>query len=303
MDDRRGSVTLLVALAGVAIFGFTAVSVDAGRAYLSRQQLVNIADAAVMAGVRELPWSPHAAVVKARENLSANGYNPDRAEVTVLPPGNRLRVVVDADVVFPFGAVIGRSSGMVQATAEAEVVTVGKLRGAQPFGIETAPFNYGQAYVIKLQSTDGVPGPQQGNFHAMALGGTGADVYRQNIMYGHSGSIAAGQTFLTEPGNMVGPTRDGIKYRLDVSPNDTFQNHSARSARVLIIPIVESFNVGGRKELRVLGFGAFFLEGYDGSHIYGRFLKYVYEGEEAPGAADFGITSYRLLRVGLGGPP
>lgn len=302
MRDRRGSVTLLVALASTVVFGFGALSVDAGRAYVSRQHLVNLADAAAMAGVRELPDSPHHAVTRARENLAANGHDPTLAEITVLSPGNVLRVVLQQELAFPFGAVLGRSGGTVRAASEAESFTVGRVQGAQPFGVETQPFQFGLAYVIKLggKGDDDDLRPQRGNFRALALGGRGADDdFRDNIKHGYSGFISVGQTVLSEPGKMSGPTREGINYRLGQAPHETFQQHSALSPRIIIVPIVESFNIAGRKEIRVLGFGTFFLEDYDRGDIYGRFIEHVREGDAVPGAVDFGTTSYRLRRSGL----
>jgi hypothetical protein len=301
MRGRRGSVTLLVALASAAVFGLGAISVDAGRAYVSRQHLVNIVDAAAMAGVRELPGSPHDAVTRARESLVANGRDPALADITVLPPGNVLRVVVQQALAFPFGAVLGLSGGTIGATAEAESFVLGRVQGAQPFGVETQPFQFGQAYTIKLggkDDDDDDSRPQRGNFRALALGGTGASTFRNNIKYGFSGFISAGQTVLSEPGNMKGPTRDGIEYRLEQAPHETFTQHSALSPRLIIVPIVASFQIAGRKELRVLGFGTFFLEDYDGGDIRGRFLAHVREGEAVPGAVNFGTTSYRLRRSG-----
>ncbi|HAI20675.1 MAG TPA: hypothetical protein DCM14_02030, partial [Clostridiales bacterium UBA8153] len=223
MRDRRGSVTLLVALAGTVVFGFGAISVDAGRAYVSRQHLVNLADAAAMAGVRELPESPQDAVTRARESLAANGHDPALAEITVLPPGNVLRVTVQQALAFGFGAVLGRSGGIMQAVSEAESFTVGRAQGAQPFGVETQPFRFGESYVIKLGGKgDDDLRPQRGNFRALALGGRGASNFRRNIMHGYAGFISAGQTVFSEPGKMKGPTQDGIEYRLAQAPHETF---------------------------------------------------------------------------------
>ncbi len=294
--DRRGSVTVIVSLASAVIFGLAAVSIDAGRAYVTHQRLVDLADAAALAGVQELPQAPLEAVTRAQACLDANGFDCSRANVTVVAP-NRLRVELEHDLSFPFGAVLGRGHARLRAAVEAEAVNAGAIYGAQPFGVETAPFVYGEPYVIKLQAGGGTQ-PQQGNFHALALGGPGASNFRNNVKFGYQELVRSGQVLATEPGNMAGPTEEGLSYRLAQAPGDTFADHRAGSPRVLFVPIVDSFDVDGRKHVQVLGFAAFFLENVDGSNVYGRFIHYVLEAADTAGAQDFGLRTCRLLRTG-----
>jgi hypothetical protein len=103
-------------------------------------------------------------------------------------------------------------------------------------------------------------------------------------------------------GNMTGPTRDGVdyrmnntsaacdsfdeaftlsggSYRLDAECNP-FNDSGTGSRRVIIIPIVDEFGNGSSDDLEVQGFALVYLEGYDNGkcqgnscEIKGRFIK------------------------------
>lgn len=52
--NERGAVTLLVAVAIIAILGFAALAIDVGRGLATKAELQNVADSGAMAGTREL---------------------------------------------------------------------------------------------------------------------------------------------------------------------------------------------------------------------------------------------------------
>lgn len=111
--------------------------------------------------------------------------------------------------------------------------------------------------------------------------------------------MGIGQVVDTEPGNMVGATRAGLEYRLQLDPHSTYDNIAYNSSRRLLVPIVETFDVNGRSEIRIVGLAAFFLEGFrGGGEISGRFLQYIAEGEidETSGESQYGLTGVKLVR-------
>jgi hypothetical protein len=60
------------------------------------------------------------------------------------------------------------------------------------------------------------PGSSQvgpGNFQLIQLGGTGANLVRQNLAGGYAGCAATGNTVHTETGNATGPTAQGLNTR------------------------------------------------------------------------------------------
>ncbi len=481
LRDERGTVTVLVAAAMVAIFGFGALSVDVGRAYVTKQRLQDVADAAALAGARFLPNSVDAEDA-ARAVATANGIPGDRVDVGF--PSGAIRVSVSADVHYLFAPVLGFASDTLTASATAgsggvtalsggrwdrsaadygsenggEVggdcrdgsggrddardsdeaagdaqeaksdtpdgedpeshpdhdvrsdsghgesdghsqsehrdkrkddthrddgdwrsddqnrdhrdgnadgedsghrdddhdATVGNGSragdaredrgggcdesgdendrdgahggdgdkssgwsgsgesgrdgsranddgdgegrvngGAVPLAVQKMDFVLGQLVSLKLGAGAGT----SGNFHALALGGTGADNYRYNLKYGFPGTVRVGQTLRTEPGNMVGPTEEAIRWRIDQDPAATADTVAAGSPRVMYVVVVDSFDgVHGRGEVTVAGFAAFFIEGYVGNgEVQGRFLKWVATGEGG-GPADYGLQQVTLLQ-------
>jgi hypothetical protein len=103
-------------------------------------------------------------------------------------------------------------------------------------------------------------------------------------------------------GNMVGPTADGVDYRMENTKSecDTFEetftevngnylldpecnpwtDGGAGSLRVIIIPIVDEFGDGSSDDLGIQSFAVMYLEGYQNDmckgnecEIQGRFIK------------------------------
>lgn len=292
---ERGSIMVLAALGATAAMGFAAISLDVGRLYAARQRVIDVCDAAAIAGAQELPDDSGAAIASARDFLARNGLDPSTSSIAVSADGTRLTVQASDPVSSTFGKVLGIGTSMITGSSTIEVGVTGSVTGAVPFGVELTSFETGEEYVIKLGSSS--PGPHQGNFHAIALGGLGGSNYREMVKKGYSGVIEVGDEIETEPGNMVGPTKDGLRARFDLDPYATFDSVSINSPRVLKVPLVTSFtSCNGRSMVRVLGFAAFFLEDRNiCGEIHGRFMKVLGEGEMCAGAPDYGLRSFRLL--------
>jgi hypothetical protein len=178
--------------------------------------------------------------------------------------------------------------------------------------INSAPV--GTDVTLKYDST----GAQNGNFGGLAIDGTGANTYRDEEEHGSDSTICSdaavaqgcqetspvctGAVCPTEPGNMTGPTRTGVDYRIAntstscdtfgevFTPTGTgsysivqqcnpFVSGSLSSLRVVIVPIINQL-CNGRCSVTIKGFALFFLEGYGdggctGNHceVKGRFVK------------------------------
>ena len=294
--DERGSVLVVTALAAVAMMGFAALGVDAGRVYSARHRLVDVCDAAAFAAAQNLPEDPATAEDAAWDCLRRNGVDPVTAEVIISQANTKVTVTAGRTVAMSFARVIGLDEAEARAVSSAVVTPAGGFRGAQPFGIESGPFEYGVPYTLKLGSKE-PPRPQQGNFHALALGGSGASWYRENIRNGYDGILRVGQLIFTEPGNMTGPTREGLRDRFHRDPYATFETVKSDSPRILLVPLVSTFDVCGRTQIEILGFGAFFLEDQSFTgNIRGRFMRLVRETDIAGDwSADYGVRIVRLV--------
>ncbi|MGE5485127.1 MAG: pilus assembly protein TadG-related protein [Ignavibacteriales bacterium] len=292
--SERGSVLILAALATTAVMGFAAISIDAGRLYAVRQRLVDVCDAAALAAAQELPDDPATAEQVAREFLERNGVDPALATITVSHGGSRLGVTIARPTATTFAGALDVDSVQVGAASMVEVGSTGAISGAAPLGAEMTSFEIGESYVLKVGSGEG---SYHGNFHALSLGGHGACHYRSTIISGYSGVVRVGDEIETEPGNMQGPTLQGLRTRYDQDPLATFESVSSDSPRILRVPIVSSFtDCYGRDMVRVLGFGAFFMdERPSGGDVRGRFMGLLVEAEIAPGGSDYGLRAFRFI--------
>jgi hypothetical protein len=119
---------------------------------------------------------------------------------------------------------------------------------------------------------------------------TGADDYRGNIAGCNPTVVEPGQIITQEPGNMVGPTNDGIDDLLRQDPraewstscscviNSDFPGHSPR---VFPIPLYDpdyfqsGITNGRNATLRVANWIGFFLVGRNGNDIMGRITPII----------------------------
>ena len=114
-------------------------------------------------------------------------------------------------------------------------------------------------------------------------GGTGADFYRENIAACNDATFTYGAMMTPEPGNMVGPTVQGIDDLLAKDP-DAYWDFSTNavvsdmhpSPRVFPIPLYdpeyyEDGKQNGRNaSLRMANWLGFFVERRVGNNVYGR---------------------------------
>ncbi|HXF04490.1 MAG TPA: Tad domain-containing protein [Blastocatellia bacterium] len=125
-----------------------------------------------------------------------------------------------------------------------------------------------------------------GNFYAVAFDGRGANDYRDHIANGWNGTLSVGDYVTTEPGNMVGPTRQGIQELIAKDPSARLVRGATgwyvrsdlypinESPRIVPIPLFDPTSPpgGGRTTLRVSNIGAFFITGTDGRSVFGYFI-------------------------------
>jgi hypothetical protein len=295
--DESGVILVLVVAGMTAFLGLLGLVIDLGQIYMERVRLSRAVDAAVFAGVQELPGQPEQAVAKAYEYSQANNVAVENVEVK-LGNGNRLiNVRAEKRVKLYLLGLFGYKDYPVSAEAAAVVGAASGVSGVIPVGVPWQDFEFGQSVILKYDPHSG--GSQQGNFGALALGGTGANNYRNNLKYGYQGVLRVGDQVYTEPGNMAGPTRDGVKYRLQQAGDGAGLKWYEHNARVAIVPIVDCFDVKGRDLVTIVGFAAFYLEDVEAkgndATIRGRFIRLVIDGEIAAGP-DYGLLAYQLIK-------
>lgn len=276
---ERGSVIAIVAVSAVFILGFFTLSLDAGRTYVLKEQLQTAADAGALAGASLLPGSPSGAVQAAVNTAAANGVPSQDVTATVL--GTQLNVVITEQLPLIFGPLIGLSSAQVSASSGAAIGQLNTFSGLLPLGVEKTTWVTGVTYTLKIGDGSGT----NGDFGPVWLGdgSPGASTYESDLANGTQVPIQVGQTISTQPGNMVGPTEQGLSARLaqctaegeseDGSPGAAAVN----SPCLLYLPIITA-PVGGRTTVTVLGFAAFWLQSVHGGEVTGSFVNAVVNG-------------------------
>jgi hypothetical protein len=115
---------------------------------------------------------------------------------------------------------------------------------------------------------------------------TGGDRYRENIAHCNSMPVAIGDVLVTEPGNMIGPTQQGVRDLIAQDPSASWDASLGRvvnsccaaSPRWVPIPVFspeayateEVDPTNGRFNFRVVNILGFFIEGMDGNDVVGR---------------------------------
>lgn len=297
--NEKGQVLVMVAVGMVAMVGATAFTVDAGYLYATRMHMQDAVDAAVLAGVQELPGQPQEALNLASTYSLANDLA--QGEFTYdIENNTRLHGYATREVDLFFAGVMGFSSQTVKVEAMAQIAPLSEASGLVPWGVWEYDYEFGDVTVLKQGAGDQL---YPGWFGALRFeGDSGANDYRNNIKYGYPGVIHIGDIIPYEPGNMSGPTQQAVQYRMDLCPHTpgcTIGHYVPGCPRIVFVPIINQVDVG-RSEVRVSGFAAFMLDGFVGSghdnEVRGAFIEYVIPGMSSPEAEDFGLYTTQLIR-------
>lgn len=270
----------------------------------------------------------------------------DGTTVTVAP-GNSIQTEGKVDVDYTFAGFMGFLTGTASAKAIAIRTAAENLTARMvPWCVsDTSIWNNGDPDA-GLKQPLGTPmtlkitnpkneasfiGP--GNFLCVSYdGNSGGSVYRDRVNGEDKNGVPPPAVSLstggaidvsTEPGNMIGPTTQGLlggaglEGRLNMDPKYTYDqwvqtydpdtNSCADTPRIVIVPIIDDpgGDLSGRKELDCVGFAAFFIESYDKKTgvVTGRFITGQSNGTEIrwmPGSFPMGttnlITTIRLVK-------
>lgn len=145
-------------------------------------------------------------------------------------------------------------------------------------------------------------------------GGAGQDaggaVYRQNICSCNDSQVELGVDYPIEPGNMIGPTFQGVSDLIDQDPGaqwdeatqsitgSQFGGDGMTSPRVVKIAIFDPSEIegSGMQTIRFNNFALMFIEDQQSMRdpVVGRFLYYV-NGEESAGPVTGSLVRYLRL--------
>ncbi len=296
-QTERGQALILFVLSLAVLLGFVAMSVDVGLILHERRQLQNAADAAALAGAVELPESQTLAGSEAQTWAENNGIDlgaGDRISITVDPVANAIEVEVNREASFIFGRVLGLTTVDVHASAAAQIGAPASLSGIMPFAVLENAIDYSVSpSTIKYDANN----PTTGNFAPLRVDGSGSSIFEETVINGSTNALCGlsqptctDPTVVTQTGNLVGGTRDGIKYRIKNTStscdefdevlipdgNGSYRVNGAcnpwtegsNSLRLVLIPVIESF-CNGSCTVTILYFTGFFLDDFAQSQCKG----------------------------------
>ncbi|MHB1125750.1 MAG: pilus assembly protein TadG-related protein [Bacillota bacterium] len=302
VTEERGAATIILAAAIAVLLGMAALVTDGGLLYMERARLIQMVDASVLAGIKEVPSDPDQAVRIAEDYVQRNGGREGEYEVSVINDFE-LNVTATREVRLFLGVIFGEDSGRVGASSAAQIGALSGYKGIVPIGIIDQEFEFGKLYMLKVGPSDS----NNGTFGALALGKPGASLYEQYLKEGFNQMVRTGNIIDTETGNMSGPTLRAIRYRLgqdDRVPPNTWDDFDKNAPQLMIVPVYQPYQVESSqiKKVEILGFAAFFVESVsqqgNDSYINGRFVRTVLEGEVSISRTqrDYGALGVRLTQ-------
>jgi Flp pilus assembly protein TadG len=332
-QGEEGVAILYVAVFLLVSLWFVSLAIDVGKVMAARTELQAAADAAALAGASTIDpdtgelvqdSSRVRAVAIAAQNRAYEGTQTpviiDPMTDVDFPAPNQVRVQVHREeatgnpVLTHFAQTLGLPRLSVTADATAEVNELSEVcERLAPFAPQEPPTGVGfstdcdSMYTLKV----GAGNSSSGNFQLLDLpdcnedefSGGGAAAIREYTLNGYQCCLSLGDEFvLTEPGNKVGPLRDALQQRWDADSDRTsscYQDYTGNAQRVFVTPIIETFDVNGKKYVRIVNFAAFFMTSRPNGNmtsqgVTGQFIKYVAPGNPGP-PVDTGIYGINLV--------
>jgi hypothetical protein len=356
--NEEGYVVVVVAALLVVFLGFVALAVDSGFLYDSRTGGQRVADAAALAGAFTFVTNPlapqpqtavdHATAVATDQEVLGDGVAVGDVAVTVDVPNRRVTVDLTYSEDTLFAGVLGFNSVDigVQGIAEASPNATGSACTKPWFIPNTvlsmqAPCDACDAGEVIIQADGSLspfaqgqlgsaitikPGnPQQtlapGVFAAVRFPESqGGNDYRDAISTCRDEPVTCGDTYSIEPGNMIGPTRQGVIDLVGNPPDDMWValgeylrsdgTISDVSKALVVAPVWDTctlagfcpgndFPSGANTQISVIGFALIFLDGMQGNDVQAHIVNTTAcaAGGASDEAAPYSIP-VRLIRTG-----
>ena len=319
-QETHGQTLVVAMLILTVVLVSAAAAIEGGNMLLQRRNLQGNADASALAAAAYLPTNVSLAESTARTyatNMNAaDGASIDR--VSFSANNSQVKVTVRRRVDGSLLGVLGISPPIVRATATAEVAKFAPTasQGMLPMAFLRDSYELGTNVEVKFDGTAGGCSASSSDDdescgedeeHASSNHGPvaltsappscsessgGSDFEHMIAGSEHGGvdscAVAIGDTINTEPGNMSGPTRQGLEDRIGSNTDSfddlfTYDAHSScwsakniNSPRVGIVPVVENSDGtstwgNGRHNVRVVGYVTVYIgktEGDSEHHAY-----------------------------------
>src|ERR1700674_3380266 len=224
----KGQAMFIVILALPVIVGALTLVMDVGNLYYNQISMQVAMDSGALAGAFYLPSNPSLAKSVAQDYATRNWLKQSEIVSVEVTPNNQTIIITSArNLHCFFCAVLGEGTAhaqtapssdstppTVKATGPALLVPIRAAIGVLPLGVDyRTDMSFGNVVQLKKGQIGA------GNWGALALGGSGASNYRTNLQNGYQSLVSTGDMIDTEPGNVVGPPRQGMQDRISTGQN------------------------------------------------------------------------------------
>ncbi|WP_349409453.1 pilus assembly protein TadG-related protein [Pseudalkalibacillus sp. SCS-8] len=300
LSEEKGSAIVMIGLAMVALLAILGLVIDGGSLYMTKSHLQKVANAAVLSGAQELTTTENE-VRQVVQSILTDHDEGESLETMTIKMGDEVRVNLHKNVPLFFSALFGVDTTPVEVEAAAEIKEMGEAVGAAPLGIDdSVPLEFYKEYKLKVGPHEN----ESGVFGILALGGTGAKTYEENLRNGYQSSIKIGDIIDTQTGNIAGKTRSVVNELVNactISEEEMKAGANPRSCeRILLVPVYTPYDADQNqmKSIKVTGFAYFYLnEPMDkkSTEISGMFIRragtgFVDESLENNGAYAIRLT-------------
>lgn len=293
--QQEGSSLVLTALLLTAMLAMAALVVDGGTLFVTKSHLQKTANAAVLSGAQELT-STQEKVGGVMHSVLQRHEEHTHVHASSITMGQKVSITLRKEVPLGFARLFGYEQAPVEAKAAAEIAVMSSAMGAAPLGIdENVPLEYGKVYKLKVDQTE----VEYGNFGVLALGGSGASTYEDNLRNGYTSELRVGTSIDTQTGNIAGKTREVIRSLLEQCPYPPGETHHRDCPRILLVPVYRELASSGNqlKSVVITGFSFFYITEPmqpNDTSITGMFIKRAGTGIAGPGAVSRGAYAIRL---------
>jgi hypothetical protein len=295
VKDQTGSTLPLVGVMMIGLLAATGLVIDMGSLYVTKAHLQKAANAAVLSGAQELTNS-ELAVNQIVNTVITEHDEASSVQAISITMNDQVSIELNKEVDLKFAQLAGWDSAPVSVRASAKIDVMGRAAGAAPLGIdEGTPLELYKEYKLKVDQTD----VDTGNFGVLALGGTGASTYEDNLLNGYQNVVGVGDVIDTQTGNISGKTRTVIEERINNCPYEPGEMDHRDCSRILLVPVykVHSQSSNQLKSIQITGFSYFYITepmSSKDTSITGKFIKRTGTGFADPTAVSKGAFSIRL---------
>lgn len=296
-SNERGNVLLIVAFMMVVLAGIAALALDTGVLYVDKAKMQAAVDASALAGASMLLQGANAAETAAANMAVSNDGQMNYQGVANLQSDSFTATGTYSTPLW-FANVLGIHTATVHASATAAMQMLNSVVGAVPLGVPIQAFTYGQEVTLSASAGNG----QSGNFAFLNFSGSGSKGLETDLAMGYALPLTVGELVSTETGVMSGPVLNAITYRMNQAVDSpgcsSMSTAQSDCSRVMIVPVLNTLDVNGAKDVTILGFAVFYLDGLvnDGGHqdIMGRYMQMIVPGQMG---ADTNYGSYAVSLI------